>query len=478
MGVSPEYTANLAAAVVGLYQDAERILLERIARALGEDLDAPDWAERKLLQMQLLQAQTVRQVGELTGRSAEEVAAAILKAYNRGAAMGAADLAALAEASTGRVLPPGLPAVEAMVTETVGGLQAANAAILRSTDDVFRQVIARTSPQVLLGTQTRREAAQSALNEFAARGITGFRSRDGRRWALESYVEMSMRASTANAAVAGHTGRLVEAGQDLVVVSDAPQECKVCRPWEGRVLSLTGAPRVDGVRVAGTLDQARRDGLFHPGCRHSVSLYLPGVTSTPSRTADPEGDAARQKLRYLERKTREWKRREAAGLDEPARAAARAKVRGYQAAIRDHVGSTSAKRQPARERVTGLAKTELPKPFRAAQAAPVPSMPGGGTRVRARRSADAPTAPQTPSVAPQRPAASSTRTLQPPAPRQAPQPAPQPPQRRLNAGDVTRAQGEEIAALAMQQARGEITAAEYRRRVRAITGTDSRGRRR
>ncbi len=353
MSLSPEYVANLAAHVVGLYQDAERVLLQRIARALAADMDAPDWAERKLLQVQLLQAQTEQQVAALSGRAAEEVAAAVLAAYNRGAAMAVQDLADLA-AGVAPVPPAGLPAVEAMVTETVGGLRAADARILRTVDDVFREVVSATAPQVLLGTQTRREAAQAALDRFASRGVTGFRSADGRQWALESYVEMSMRASTMNAAVAGHTGRLVAAGQDLVVVSDAPQECKVCRPWEGKVLSLSGAPRADGVRVAGTLDEARGAGLFHPGCRHSVSLYLHGVTKTPTRTADPGGDAARRRLRYLERKTREWKRREAVALDDAAGRAARVKVRGYQAAIREHVGSTSAKRQPARERLGTL----------------------------------------------------------------------------------------------------------------------------
>lgn len=354
MPLSPEYTAGLADTLVGLYQDAEQILLKRIARALAQGIDSPRWADEKLLQIQLLQAQAVRQVATLSGRSAEEVAAAIVQAYNRGAAVGQADIAALLQGRPPVTVPPGLPAVELIVAETQSNLQSASRGLLRATDDVFRQVIARAAPQVLLGTQTRREAAQAALDEFAARGISGFVDTAGRRWSLESYVAMATRTGTMNAAVAGHTDRLVANGQDLVVVSDAPQECKLCRAWEGKVLSLTGLQRADGVRPAGTLDQAKADGLFHPGCRHSVSLYIPGVTRTPSRTADPAGDAARQRLRYLEWQTRAWKRREAVALDEPARAAAAAKVRAYQARIREHVASTPAKRQPHRERLGAL----------------------------------------------------------------------------------------------------------------------------
>lgn len=356
MTVGADYTANLASDVVGLYQDAEQILLERIARALAQDMDAPDWAERKLLQVQLLQAQTVRQLQALTGRSAEEIAAAVLKAHNRGTALAEADLTALAARATGVAagVPPGLPAVELLVTETIAAVQSTHAGILRAVPDVFRQVIARSAPQVLLGTQTRRQAAQSALNDFAARGVTGFVDKRGRNWALETYVEQAVRTSTARAAVDGHVERLVASGQDLVIVSDAPQECVICRPFEGKVLSLSGVRRIDGVNVEGTLAQARSAGLFHNNCRHLISIYLPGVTKAPTRTADPQGDKDRQKLRYLERQTRSAKRRSAVALDDTAKRAADQRVRAYQSKIRSHTETTTAKRQRQRERLGTL----------------------------------------------------------------------------------------------------------------------------
>jgi hypothetical protein len=355
MPVSPHYVENLSATVVGLYQDAERLLLDRIARALAADIDAPDWAERKLLQVQLLQAQTGQQLHALTGRSAEEIAAAVLKAYNRGTATAQADLADLIAGSLGpNTIPPGLPAVEALVTEAVGKLDATHGQILRTIPDVFRDVIAQSAPQVLLGTQTRRDAAQTALDRFANRGVSGFIDRAGRNWALESYTEMSLRASTMSAAVQGHTDRLQAAGHDLVIVSNAPQECSLCRPFEGKVLSLSGLPRADRVDVMTTLADAKQRGLFHPSCRHSVGIYIPGVTKAPKHTADVEGSAARERLRSLERSVRKWKRRELVGLDDAAKAKAAAKVRAYQVAIREHVGSTSAKRQPARERLGAL----------------------------------------------------------------------------------------------------------------------------
>jgi hypothetical protein len=358
MPVSPELASGLARATVELYADAERILLARMAKALGAGLDSPAWAEQKLLQIQLLRLQAQQLLDGLTGRVEQEISEAVAVAYNRGTAAAVSDLAGVLGTALEDVATPvpGTAAVQRLVSEAVTSVTATHGRILRTSMDAYRQVVADASGQVLLGTQTRREAAQRALNDFAGRGVTGFIDRAGRGWSLESYTEMAVRTTTAKAAVNAHTDRLQSYGQDLIVVSDAPQECRLCRPWEGKVLSLSGATvgTVDGsggVRVAGTLADATAAGLFHPGCRHSTGLYQPGTTRLPGRTADPEGDAARRKLRYLERETRKAKRLQAAAFDDTARAKAAAKVRARQAQIREHVDSTSAKRQPARERI-------------------------------------------------------------------------------------------------------------------------------
>lgn len=135
-------------------------------------------------------------------------------------------------------------------------------------------------------------------------------------------------------------GRLQDLGQDLVIVSNAPEECEICRPWEGQVLSLSGEhvgeTLSDGVKVFGSFAEAEADGLYHPNCRHSQSIYIPGRTSRPTDTADPEGDALAQRQRAFERRVREWKRRVAAdeeilGKDSPEAKSTRKKLRGVHA---------------------------------------------------------------------------------------------------------------------------------------------------
>lgn len=367
MPASPELAARLAETVVGLYLDAEQVLLARIARSLAAGIDSPSWAEQRLLAVQRVRVQAERLLAELRGRASVAVGEAVVTAYNRGGAAAVADLAALLGGEMvdhAGPLPVAAPdATRVLVEQTVRAVTSTHTRILRWVGDTYRDVVARASGQVLLGTQTRRQAAQTALNRLAGRGVTGFVDSAGRSWDLASYTEMAVRAAAGNAAVAGHTDRLQAAGLDLVVVSDAPAECKLCRPWEGKVLSLSGgvAGAIDvasattgrpvRVTVAGSLAQARRAGFQHPNCRHSVSAYLPGATRLPTSTADPQGDADRQRLRYLERQVRSWKRRQAAALDPGAFSLASARARAYQTQIRDHVATSTAKRQPAREQL-------------------------------------------------------------------------------------------------------------------------------
>jgi hypothetical protein len=248
------------------------------------------------------------------------------------------------------------------------------ARITRVVVDVYRSITSRASASTLLGALTRRQASQRALDQFANRGISGFVDSAGRSWDMASYAEMAVRSVTARAAIEGHVDALAEIGVGLVIVSDAPLECPLCRPWEGETLTLSGQsgphtiqaehstdtvgrlrrrPRIIPVHVAGSLVEARAAGLFHPNCRHSLSAYLPGVTTRPPDHPTPGTtyeDTQRQ--REIERHIRKWKRRQAAAMDEQTRRVTGAKVRAWQAAMREHVAAHEhLRRKPAREQI-------------------------------------------------------------------------------------------------------------------------------
>ncbi|MGW0039833.1 phage minor capsid protein [Gordonia sp. NPDC003376] len=341
--LKPHEIERLAQRISDLYAAAEVELLQLLAKHLakGLDLDEQHWTERQLLELRKFQQAAQELIEKLSAESAEVVATIVAQAGNRGAAVAVGSLAAGSVASAA-VDPYAVTAIAAELEQT---LTRTRWHIYRDTNDIYRKVIAETAPQATLGVETRRQTARKALTRFAEEGITGFTDKAGKRWEMSTYVEAASRQATKEAAIQGHVARLESNGHNLVMISDVPQECAKCRPWEGKIVAI----KPDGKHS--TLDDARRGGLFHVNCRHSLKRYIPGRTKGFGETADPQGDKDRQKLRYLERCVRKAKRAEAAAIDDEARAAARKRVRAYQAQIRDHVDSTSAVRRPDRERI-------------------------------------------------------------------------------------------------------------------------------
>jgi len=242
MPASPAQAERLAAGVVAHYQDAEAQLIARMAKNLARGIDAPEWVFTKLAQMQEYERQARRLLADLEKKAAIGISTAITDAYDSGGMSAVADIAKLKPG-----VPPveplaGLRAVEALTRETLGNVVATHPGILRSVMDGYRSVIAESQTGILLGNQTRRQAAQTALNRFAAKGISGFVDKAGRGWTMESYTEMALRTGAGRAQVQGHVDRLAANGLNLVIVSDAPKECPLCRPWEGKVLSIGAVP--------------------------------------------------------------------------------------------------------------------------------------------------------------------------------------------------------------------------------------------
>ncbi|MGW8374274.1 phage minor capsid protein [Streptomyces sp. ODS28] len=382
MPTSPELVEDLSTGVRDLYADAEERLLGIMARQLAAGHEAPGWAQRKLAAIQPLRRASQRVVDELGRAVTLEVFDVVADSYNRGHRAAVAELGALPDHERRLVdeVTPNAQAVDRLAAEAVQLVTATHRGILRAVVDGYRDVVARVTATPLLGTGTRRQATQDAMRAFADRGISGFTDRAGRRWQLTSYAEMAVRTSTARAAIEGHTRTLTEAGLDYVLASNAPRECPLCRPWEGKLLSISGP---DGRRtvelehathdgemlrvvVQGSLDEARLAGFQHPNCRHSVSAYIPGVTSLiPPMRSDGSGYEATQRQRAIERNIRKHKKRAAAATTPEAKRAAEAKVRTWQGRMREHLAENPGHRRKRQREQIGAGdlppqRTEAP----------------------------------------------------------------------------------------------------------------------
>lgn len=349
MGISPHDGEELIANEIRrIYSDAELRVIQKIARSVKKDKRASDWASRKLAELQKIKNDVDNEVIEQLVGSNDKVMEAVEKAYKKGQRAAEKDIADLGMELKvkGQFTKMNKRAVEQLARESVDKLNKTHIRILRETEDVYRNVIAEASGSGVAGADTRLETAQRALNKFANKGVTGFVDKSGRAWNLASYTEMATRSATGRAAINGSIDRLQENDINLGMISQHGEECDLCRPWEGKVVSLNG--KHDKYP---SLSQAISEGLFHPNCRHNVSAYVHNLTKTDDADPDPRGNELRRKQRYNERQIRKWKRRKAGAMTDKEQRKAKQKVREWQKKQREFLGENNRRRKYEREQI-------------------------------------------------------------------------------------------------------------------------------
>lgn len=349
-----DYANSLAQTVSDLVAQIEMRLIWEIARDVNRGLGGGSRYEVDMTaRYGALYARLQKQLGKPWQNVLTTVQSALDKAAEAGQGMAERDLAGrLANHPETLGVPvTNVRALEVIASDLHRVLADLPALALRNAFDSYQQIISTPAALNATGVLTRRKATQDALNGFAARGIDGFTDKAGRTWHIDTYAEMATRTGAAHALRTAYEGELIARGEDLVIVTGNTYTCRLCAPWQDKVLSLTGLypagthrlPSAVGdgyvtVHVAGTLEEARAAGLHHPNCTHSEGLYLPGATVIEPGTMgvrDAETYDASQKQRALEREIRKHKRLLVAAITGEAESKARAAIRGYQAQIRE-----------------------------------------------------------------------------------------------------------------------------------------------
>lgn len=226
--------------------------------------------------------------------------------------------------------------------ETVtNDLKKAQISVLRKMDDVYRQTIFKTHVYLQSGAKTINQAIDMATKDFLDKGINSITYKDGKQVNISSYAEMCLRTTSQRATFLGEGKKRDEYGIHLVVVTAHANTCKMCEPWQGKVL-------IDDIFCHGTKDdgdypllsEAVKKGLLHPNCRHTLATYFPGITRLP---VVPNGEEAiklyeaEQKQRYYERQLRKWKRFKVGTCDEENKEIASKKVKELEKALNNHL---------------------------------------------------------------------------------------------------------------------------------------------
>lgn len=351
MATQQEINEALMNDVLMIYSDAEDKMLKAVAKRVAKGIKFEGWNETKLKDTQLLKAEIEKVLNSTQKLINTTVDKGIIDAYMAGSM----------EVDGGKTthktildtldIPMNL---KMQVLATNNLLSNASFQVLRKASDAYQQVMAHATTGLLAGTDTRIQASQKMLNEFASKGITTFVDKAGRNWDLSSYAEMAVRTVGANAARQGHFDRQLEVGEDLVKVSTIGTTCPICQRWQGVVLSISGKhPKYHSI------EEAKASGLFHPNCKHTYNLYVeeldgPGKAEpddyNENTTSSQRYDMI-QKQRANERQIRYWKKRKALAITPEQEMFCNSKIKAWQYKNLIHCEKNGLRRQYAREGV-------------------------------------------------------------------------------------------------------------------------------
>lgn len=219
--------------------------------------------------------------------------------------------------------------LNALIKATTEDMQKAEYAMLRMTNDIYRQTIFKAQMFYNTGAATLWKAVDMATKDFLAAGINCVQYKNGARVNIASYAEMSLRTANKRANLMGAAGKRMEYGIHTVKVTAHNSACPMCIQWQGKVyyddvygqVMVQEKKGIAGFKKYPLLSEAVKGGMFHPNCKNGCSTYYEGINQEPKEPTDTEKEEMlrrynlQQEQRLCERNIRKYKRLEAGSLD-------------------------------------------------------------------------------------------------------------------------------------------------------------------
>lgn len=318
-----------------LIASLKRNLMRHKAEEIREDRQWTAWQAIKLQNLQKFRRENRQIMQEYSDKIDADTRQLMTEQFREGEREAEAVAGAEPAASVPDVHFFGVntPKMERLMQDVVQVEQTAETAALRTMDDVYRRTVNRAQLAMAAGETTLTKAIDMAVREFLEKGLNSIVYRDGRHVDIADYVRMVLRTTSTRAQLQGKSKRFAELGYDTVLISQYGGCSETCEPWQGRayiddVFTIwngeingdSGKSRYCG-KWFPLLSSAIRGGLFHPNCRHTMSLYIDGVTKIPPPIPAEQMQRQREleaRQRAMERKIRKLKRLEAGTQDPQA----------------------------------------------------------------------------------------------------------------------------------------------------------------
>lgn len=374
--ITPQEILELSEPAEAIYQHIVDELLANIARHLrsNETTWTAYWEIQKLAEMGQLTAENAAIINRWIAEMPDVLKETMEE--TRKAALAQIEEQLKAAVESGHLTEP-------INDSTVGRLrdfleQAAdkfngtNTTMLESSLEMYQDAVQEAAERIMAegaadlveGAKTRDQVLRDTIRRLAEEGLTGFTDRAGRDWSPEAYVNMVMRTTVHNSAIAATRARMEDYGTDVFQVSSHAGAREGCYPFQGKYYSWGGGSgeielgngKVVSYAPISSTTYGEPAGLFGINCGHSPIPVIPGVTiphgadNIQPEAANKKEYAESQRQRQLEREIRENKRL-LEMLGSLATDADKAALRDKQREMREFIGETGRARRPDREKV-------------------------------------------------------------------------------------------------------------------------------
>ena len=270
--------------IAKLYQEMEleliaslkRNLLRHELKEIEENMEYPQWQALKLRDIQRIKRENQDIIGKYTSNIPKDVKKIIKEEYKQGKKEA---ISLFNDANRGKrrlnesFFKTNNKKVKAMIDEINGTFKEAEKAIFRMTNDVYRKTIFKAGFYLSHGVVNLKQAINTAMKDFAKRGINCIEYKDRRRINIADYSRMAVRTASQRARLMAEGDFRKRLKRTLVKITKHGTSCKYCKVYEQKIL-------IDDVYSGGVpdgkhelLSSAMSKGLFHPNCRHKAPTY-------------------------------------------------------------------------------------------------------------------------------------------------------------------------------------------------------------
>ncbi len=172
--------------------------------------------------------------------------------------------------------------LNALIKATKSDFSRAEKAMLRMSEDKYRQIIFNAQVYATTGAGTYEKAVDMATKDFLKAGINCIEYANGARHTMKDYAKMAIQTANKRAYLTGEGEMRQSWGISTVIMNKRANACPKCLPFVGKILIddvWSGGKASDGPYPL--MSSAMAAGLYHPNCKDVHTTYFPELDEEP-----------------------------------------------------------------------------------------------------------------------------------------------------------------------------------------------------